>query len=84
MSDPKPSEARMLQLENIKPNAELRGILPDGLITVVSVQWFGTDAMELTYKDAAGKVANRLLYRSDGSHSGDCARGQVLELCRGW
>jgi superfamily II DNA or RNA helicase len=43
----------------------VRGILPDALVTVVSVQWFGSEALELTYKNAAGKVANELLYRHD-------------------
>ncbi len=38
---------------------------PDGLVTVVSVQWFGSEALELTYKTAAGTVANELLYRHD-------------------
>ena len=53
----------MAILENIKPNCAVRGILPSGLVTVVSVQWFGSDAIELTYKDATGKVGNELLYR---------------------
>jgi hypothetical protein len=35
------------------------------LVTVVSVQWFGSEALELTYKTPAGKVANELLYRDD-------------------
>ncbi|HRZ91622.1 MAG TPA: helicase-related protein, partial [Candidatus Paceibacterota bacterium] len=55
----------MSKLEELKPNAAVRGILPDGLATVVSVQWFGSEALELTYKTAAGKVANELLYRHD-------------------
>jgi len=57
----------MSTLEELTPNAAVRGILSDSLITVVSVQWFGSDALELTYKDAAGKVANELLYRHDES-----------------
>jgi len=52
-------------LEELRPNAAIRGILPDALATVVSVQWFGSDALELTYKAPNGKVANRLLYRHD-------------------
>ncbi len=32
---------------------------------VVSTQMFGSEAMELTHKTAAGKVANELLYRHD-------------------
>jgi len=55
----------MIRLEDLQPNAAVRGILPDCLVTVVSVQWFGSEALELTYKTPAGKVANELLYRSD-------------------
>lgn len=55
----------MLHLEDLKSNASIRGILPDSLVTVVSVQWFGSEALELTYKTPTGKVANELLYRHD-------------------
>ena len=54
-----------MKLEQLQPNAAIRGIIPDTLVTVVSVQWFGTEALELTYKTASGKVANELLYRYD-------------------
>jgi len=54
-----------LKLEDLLPNAAVRGILPDALVTVVSVQWYGSDALELTYKTPAGKVANEILYRHD-------------------
>ncbi|MBN1382692.1 MAG: DUF3883 domain-containing protein [Deltaproteobacteria bacterium] len=55
----------MIRLEDLQPNAAIRGLLPDSLITVVSVQWFGDGALELTYKTSSGKVANELLYRHD-------------------
>jgi SNF2 family DNA or RNA helicase len=55
----------MSRLEDLQPNAAVRGILPDCLVTVVSVNWYGSAALELTYKDPAGKVANELLYRHD-------------------
>ncbi|MFZ3114188.1 MAG: hypothetical protein WA133_08605 [Syntrophales bacterium] len=55
----------MLRLEDLQPNAAVRGLLPDCLLTVVGVQWFGSEALELTYKTPAGKVANELLYRHD-------------------
>ena len=54
-----------MELEDIRPNVVVRGILPDQWVTVVSVQWFGSDALELTYKTSAGTVANELLYRPD-------------------
>lgn len=31
----------------------------------VSVQWFGSEALELTYKTPGGRVANELVYRHD-------------------
>lgn len=44
-------------------SAALKGILPNGIVTVVDVKWYGTAAVELTYKDAAGRPGNELLYR---------------------
>src|SRR5688572_1131555 len=66
------------RLEDLQPNAALRGILPDALATVVSVRWFGSEALELTYKDPNGRVANLLLYRHDE------ARLEVVEQGRPW
>ena len=53
----------MTKLEDLKPNAAVRGILPNALVTIVSVQWYGSDVVEITYKSATGKVANEILYR---------------------
>jgi hypothetical protein len=55
----------MSKLEDLQPNAAVGGILPDSLVTIVNVRWYGSDALELTYKDPAGRVANQLLYRHD-------------------
>ncbi|MGE5552981.1 MAG: helicase-related protein [Betaproteobacteria bacterium] len=54
-----------MKLEDLRPHATVRGLLPNALATVVSVQWYGSDALELTYKDPAGRVGNVLLYRHD-------------------
>lgn len=67
-----------MKLEELQPNAAIRGILPDALVTVVSVQWFGSEALELTYKSPAGKVANELLYRHDEP------RLEIVEHGRPW
>ncbi|MBK9119766.1 MAG: DUF3883 domain-containing protein [Phycisphaerales bacterium] len=53
----------MANLETITRGAAVRGILPDSLVTVSDVRWIGTVAIEVTYKDAAGKLGNELLYR---------------------
>src|SRR5271166_6356636 len=68
----------MSKLEALRPNSTVSGILPDCLITVVNVQWFGSAALELTYKTPTGKVANELIYRHDEP------RIEVVELGRPW
>ena len=68
----------MMTLEQLQTNAALRGIVPDALVTVVNVQWFGSEALELTYKTADGKVANELLYRHDEP------RLEIVEQGRPW
>lgn len=67
-----------MQLQDLQPGVALRGILPDALVTVVSVQWHGDSALELTYKDPGGRVANEVLFRSDE------ARLEVAEKGRPW
>src|SRR3989475_9842961 len=68
----------MSKLEALQANSTVGGILPDCLVTVVNVQWFGSAALELTYKTVTGKVANELLYRHDES------RIEVVEIGRPW
>jgi SNF2 family DNA or RNA helicase len=68
----------MLKLEDLQPNAAVRGVIPDALATVVSVQWFGSEALELTYKTPTGKVAQELLYRHDEQ------RLELVEQGRPW
>lgn len=68
----------MMKLDQLQPNAAIRGIIPDALVTVVTVKWFGSEALELTYKTSSGKVANELLYRHDEP------RLELVELGRPW
>jgi putative DNA methylase len=70
----------MTKLEDLRPNAAIRGILPDALVSVVSVQWFGSEALELTYKTPAGKVANELLYRHDEPRLAHLQRGNIAPV----
>ena len=68
----------MSKLEDLRPDAAVRGILPDALVSVVNVKWYGSEALELTYKTPAGTVANQLLYRHDEP------RIEVVEQGRPW
>ena len=67
-----------MKLEDLKPKATIRGILADALVTVIDVQWYGTDAVELTYKEQNGRVGNTLIYRSDED------RFEVVKEGRPW
>lgn len=73
-----PPASVMNKLEDLRPNATLKGILQDCLITVVNIQWYGSTAAELTYKTPDGKVANELLYRHDEP------RIEIVEEGRPW
>jgi hypothetical protein len=68
----------MIELEQLQPKAAVRGIVPDTPVVVVSVQWFGSEAVELTYKTPSGKVANEPLYRHDEP------RLELVEQGRPW
>ena len=68
----------MLDLKEIKLGAAIRGVVPDMSVIVVSTKWFGSEALELTYKTPSGKVANELLYRHDES------RLEIVEEGRPW
>jgi hypothetical protein len=53
----------MARLEELTRGASVKGVLPDGLVTVVDVKWHGSDVIELIHKDASGKLGSELLYR---------------------
>lgn len=53
----------MARLEELTAGTTLDGLVPHANATVVSVQWFGSDALELTYKTSNGHVANELVQR---------------------
>jgi SNF2 family DNA or RNA helicase len=66
------------RLEDLAPGARVRGVLPGSAVTVVQVEWHGTQALTLTYRDDAGKVDHELLYRASE------ARLEVDVIGRAW
>lgn len=67
-----------MKLEDLKPDTTVRGIVPDGVVTVVNVQWHGSGALTLIYRPASGGVAEEILYRHDE------ARLEIVEQGRPW
>src|SRR5262245_36113608 len=53
----------MARLEELTRGAAVKGVLPNALVTVVDAKWYGSNVVELTYKDASGHLGNELLYR---------------------
>lgn len=53
----------MARLEDLTRGASLKGILPNQIVTVIDIQWHGSDVVELTYKDAQGQPQVDLLLR---------------------
>jgi hypothetical protein len=43
----------MARLEELQAGAQIRGLAPEGLAWVVGVEWFGDQALKLTFEDAA-------------------------------
>ncbi|AFZ33590.1 helicase domain protein (plasmid) [Gloeocapsa sp. PCC 7428] len=53
----------MVRLEELTKGTQVKGILPNSLVTIVDAQWHGADVVELTYKDASGALGHELVFR---------------------
>ena len=53
----------MVRLEELTKGTQVKGILPNSLVTIVDAQWHGSDVVELTYKVASGALGNELVFR---------------------
>ena len=66
------------RLEDLARGVLVGGVLPDGPVTVVDVNWIGSAAVELTYKDGRGRLGHELLYRDRE------AALEILDAGRPW
>jgi SNF2 family DNA or RNA helicase len=55
----------MLKLEEIKQDAQVRGIKPDEVVRVVAVVPVGADALTIYFKDSQGAVHEQMLFRDN-------------------
>lgn len=67
-----------MTLEDLRTGATVRGILPNEAVSVVNVEWHGSDALTLVYRSSGGRVAEEILYRHDEP------RLEILEQGRPW
>ena len=55
----------MATLEEITIGSNVTGIITNESVTIVAVQWYGTNVIEITYKNSKGVPGTQLLYRED-------------------
>ncbi|MCA9450939.1 MAG: DEAD/DEAH box helicase family protein, partial [Candidatus Omnitrophica bacterium] len=55
----------MARLEEIVTGARVEGIDSHGPVEIESVKWFGSEALDIMYRDTRGQPRDRVLYRHD-------------------
>ncbi len=68
----------MLKLEDIKVDAQVRGIQADEIVRIVQVFPVGENALTVYYKDSQGRIAEQMLFRDDEP------RLELAEAGRAW
>lgn len=53
----------MARLEDITVGSSVKGIVANDTVTIVAVQWYGTNVIEITYKNSAGALGAEMIYR---------------------
>jgi hypothetical protein len=68
----------MAKLEELSTGAAVRGVAGTAIATIVNVNWYGSNCIDVVYKTADGRVANDILYRDDE------ARIEIVQPGRVW
>jgi SNF2 family DNA or RNA helicase len=68
----------LVKLENVKPNAIIHGLQANESVTIINVDWFGTEVIQVTFKTQEGKLGQQLVYRDQE------ARLELAENGRPW
>lgn len=53
----------MAKLEKITVGSTVKGVIGNEPVSIVAVQWYGSNVLEITYKDSHGVPGTQLLYR---------------------
>ena len=74
----------MARLEDVRVGVSVRGITPEGVAKIVTVEWSGDATIKVVYEDGDGAVKNRLVDRSEEpslevvTSGGPCLRTGLL------
>ncbi|WP_292074799.1 MULTISPECIES: helicase-related protein [unclassified Brevundimonas] len=69
----------MMTLEELKPGARVQGLVGNEIAEVVSVTWFGDQAVDLVFR-ANGKVDQRVVFRSEEAELEASASGRAFSF----
>ena len=68
----------MTHLEDIKPGSIVRNLVHHRDVEIVQTKWWGSTALDVTYKDHEGNLGQQILYREqEGSL-------EIIEPGRKW
>src|SRR6266849_11108422 len=65
----------MALLEELIPGVAVKGLLPGGTVTIISVKRHGSIGVELVYQDASGNLGSELLYSDNVANLAIAAAG---------
>ncbi|MEO8612402.1 MAG: helicase-related protein, partial [Chloroflexota bacterium] len=55
----------MAQLEQLQRGIQIYGIVPQQIVTLIDIEWSGSNAVTVVYRRTDGKVGDTLLYREN-------------------
>ncbi len=53
----------MAKLEELTRGAKVYGIRPNTQVTIIDIQWHGSEVIQVTYKDTSGGLGHELIFR---------------------
>jgi SNF2 family DNA or RNA helicase len=53
------------RLEDLRENARVRGLVPEGVVTIQRIDWIGDQAVQVLHSDSSGRLGQRLVFRDD-------------------
>jgi hypothetical protein len=53
----------MATLESLTTGTRVRGLIPDGEVTILAANWIGSNVIDVAYRDHAGRTGSQLVYR---------------------
>jgi superfamily II DNA or RNA helicase len=54
-----------VKLEELRPFTQVLGLSAEGPALILALRWYGSEAVEVTYKETSGRVQQTILYRGD-------------------